>query len=114
MKISILWKFIVFEIHIFFYYFRYYFRGFVPKEIIGTFKKGKLVGVGKVQLDNGQTLVADFKNGEMNGLIRVWDTQGNLTEMWYKNIFTRGRAWAVNENNLVWYPNNVIGKIHII
>ena len=94
--------------------FRYYFRGLVPKEIIGTFKKGKLVGVGKVQLDNGQTLVADFKNGEMNGLIRVWDTQGNLTEMWYKNIFTRGRAWAINENNLVWYPNNVIGKIHII
>ena len=90
---------------------RYYFRGYVSKEIIGTFKNGKLVGVGKVQLDNGMTLVADFKDGEMNGLIRIWDAQGNLSELWYKNIFTRGHAWVVHNQTLVWFPNNAIGKV---
>ena len=59
-------------------------------------------------MDDGNTLVADFKNGEMNGLVRLWNSQGNLTELFYKDLYTRGHAWVVSEGQLVWLPNDFL------
>ena len=86
------------------------FDGYIPQEIIGTFKNGVLVGTVKLKLDGGEVIITNFDQGYPKGLIRTWDKNGVLTDLYYKDIhrIPRGYSWKLENKFLVYHDNSFV------
>merc|ERR1711976_2980 len=77
-------------------------------EIIGTFENGLLIGPVKLKLGDGTTSIANFIKGVPRGLYRIWDKEGQLLKIFYKDIQLKGFQWGMVNKYLVYNYNPLV------
>ena len=82
---------------------RKWYMGLTPVEFVGNFKNGTLEGPGKISMENGVVYVANFINGFPVGLIRSFDKDGALKEVYYEDLRRKGYSMTVINKNRFAY-----------
>ena len=64
----------------------------------GNFKDGYPHGLVKFENSNNTVIIAQMYRGVMHGLYRLWNTEGNLSQMGYMhNGKSEGKCWQRQE-----------------
>ena len=83
------------------------------KEIIGIFKNGSLHGPAKIVWTENSTVIANFKDGYLNGYQRTWNGNGDLVMAgYYKKGMEIGSYWKRVKDHLVFVNSEMLKFNH--
>ena len=70
------------------------------KKVVGTFKDGTLNGPCRVSFADEISMIGTFVNGDPKGLLRAFDAEGHLLDMFYEDVRKHGHMWMNKNSNL--------------
>ena len=82
------------------------YRNKYASNIVGTFSNGTFHGHGKVTFEDGSILLSEFIDGVPAGFSRIFQSNGDLLEIFYENKKTqKGYKWIKLHPNYLFYTN---------
>ena len=69
-------------------------------KVVGTFNDGTLNGPCRVFFTDDISMIGTFVNGDPKGLLRAFDAEGHLLDMFYEDVRKHGHMWMNKNSNL--------------